>query len=136
MEDEAQVTSDPKLLALTKDPMTRLALLFFKSKLYLGRDRSNLKAHSEVWKKILVIGEKQVLIFVEEERRIKIVINKHGSNYSNLNHGILLFKSVAFSQKYLSFKIWLPSRYQQLGRPPIELASQAPFNSSVAENEV
>jgi hypothetical protein len=48
MEDEAQVTSDPKLLALTKDPMTRLALLFFKSKLYLGRDRSNLKAHSEV----------------------------------------------------------------------------------------
>jgi hypothetical protein len=28
MEDEAQETTDPKLLALTKDPMTRLALLF------------------------------------------------------------------------------------------------------------
>jgi hypothetical protein len=48
MEDEAQVTTDPKLLALTKDPTIRLALLFFKSRLYLGKDRSNLKAHSEV----------------------------------------------------------------------------------------
>jgi hypothetical protein len=48
MEDEAQVTTDPTLLALTKDLLTRLALLLFNSKRYLGRDRRNLKAHSEV----------------------------------------------------------------------------------------